>query len=93
MDDAIHRWEVEAKQWATLDGEYRRLDDLTKTVLGELVNHSEDKAIYDLGSAAHNMVLRQDYWREESRSSTRRTIPQKPPRRPVTPLEPMGGIR
>lgn len=25
----------------------------------------EEKDIYDLGSAAHNMVLRQDYWREE----------------------------
>lgn len=27
----------------------------------------EEKAIFDLGSAAHNMVLRQDYWREEIR--------------------------
>ena len=25
----------------------------------------EEKAIYDIGSAAHNMVLRQDFWREE----------------------------
>lgn len=25
----------------------------------------EEKAIFDLGKAAHNMVLRQDYWREE----------------------------
>lgn len=28
-------------------------------------HESEQKDIYDLGSAAHNMVLRQDFWREQ----------------------------
>ena len=41
----INQWETEAKEWARLDGEARRLEEMRKIVFSEVVNRSNATAV------------------------------------------------
>ena len=74
MDEAIQRWVDTKTEWAVLDGEATELEDLTKTVIGELVNQSAESSVGRAEHDARASLRLKDHLRKKREARTAANI-------------------